>query len=119
MTVCLTDLILVNTGYVIISFISSETMYTHTLFTLCKFTEEKFGQAEKTELDAHLENLLAKADTTKHWTERIMKQTEVLLQPNLSKSSGVHKIRPGGHARQNSNSLIVSTVVAVNAAALT
>uniref|UniRef100_A0A671UJG0 Endophilin-B1 n=1 Tax=Sparus aurata TaxID=8175 RepID=A0A671UJG0_SPAAU len=47
-----------------------------------QFTEEKFGQAEKTELDAHLENLLVRAENTKQWTERIMKQTEVLLQPN-------------------------------------
>uniref|UniRef100_A0A8C5KW13 Endophilin-B1 n=2 Tax=Jaculus jaculus TaxID=51337 RepID=A0A8C5KW13_JACJA len=46
------------------------------------FTEEKLGQAEKTELDAHLENLLSKAECTKVWTEKIMKQTEVLLQPN-------------------------------------
>ncbi|NWT47118.1 SHLB1 protein, partial [Chroicocephalus maculipennis] len=49
------------------------------------FTEEKLGQAEKTELDAHLENLLSKAECTKLWTEKIMKQTEVLLQPNPSK----------------------------------
>ncbi|KAM4023487.1 endophilin-B1 isoform 2-T2 [Anomaloglossus baeobatrachus] len=47
-----------------------------------QFTEEKLGQAEKTELDAHLENLLTKAESTKQWTEKIMKQTEVLLQPN-------------------------------------
>ncbi|XP_027010048.1 endophilin-B1a [Tachysurus fulvidraco] len=47
-----------------------------------QFTEEKFGQAEKTELDAHLENLLTRAECTKHWTEKILKQTEVLLQPN-------------------------------------
>ncbi|XP_036410036.1 endophilin-B1b isoform X1 [Megalops cyprinoides] len=47
-----------------------------------QFTEEKLGQAEITELDAHLENLLTRAETTKQWTERIMKQTEVLLQPN-------------------------------------
>uniref|UniRef100_A0A8C5R662 Endophilin-B1 n=1 Tax=Leptobrachium leishanense TaxID=445787 RepID=A0A8C5R662_9ANUR len=47
-----------------------------------QFTEEKLGQAEKTELDAHLENLLAKADSTKLWTEKVMRQTEVLLQPN-------------------------------------
>uniref|UniRef100_A0AAY4D805 Endophilin-B1 n=1 Tax=Denticeps clupeoides TaxID=299321 RepID=A0AAY4D805_9TELE len=47
-----------------------------------QFTEEKLGQAEKTELDAHLENLLSRAECTKQWTERIMKQTEVLLQPN-------------------------------------
>ncbi|KAM7316791.1 hypothetical protein ACRRTK_024522 [Alexandromys fortis] len=49
-----------------------------------QFTEEKFGQAEKTELDAHFENLLARADSTKNWTDRILRQTEVLLQPNPS-----------------------------------
>ncbi|XP_073704453.1 endophilin-B1b isoform X2 [Garra rufa] len=47
-----------------------------------QFTEERFGQAEKTELDAHLETLLSRAESTKHWTEKVMKQTEVLLQPN-------------------------------------
>ncbi|XP_044052393.1 endophilin-B2a isoform X1 [Siniperca chuatsi] len=47
-----------------------------------QFTEEKFGQAEKTELDAHFENLMSRADCTKHWTEKIYRQTEVLLQPN-------------------------------------
>lgn len=56
-------------------------------YFLFQFTEEKFGQAEKTELDAHLENLLVRAETTKHWTEKIMKQTEVLLQPNPSKTT--------------------------------
>ncbi|XP_067398121.1 endophilin-B2 isoform X5 [Emydura macquarii macquarii] len=49
-----------------------------------QFTEEKLGQAEKTELDAHFENLLARADITKNWTEKILHQTEVLLQPNPS-----------------------------------
>ncbi|XP_072570504.1 endophilin-B2b isoform X4 [Paramormyrops kingsleyae] len=49
-----------------------------------QFTEEKLGQAEKTELDAHLENLLARADCTKNWTEKIFRQTEILLQPNPS-----------------------------------
>ncbi|XP_054545730.1 endophilin-B2 isoform X3 [Talpa occidentalis] len=49
-----------------------------------QFTEEKFGQAEKTELDAHFENLLTRADSTKNWTEKILRQTEVLLQPNPS-----------------------------------
>ncbi|KAL8222249.1 UNVERIFIED_CONTAM: hypothetical protein K2H54_075202 [Gekko kuhli] len=46
-----------------------------------QFTEEKCGQAEKTEFDAHWENL-SKTECTKHWTEKIMRQTEVLLQPN-------------------------------------
>ncbi|XP_061836637.1 endophilin-B2b isoform X2 [Nerophis lumbriciformis] len=49
-----------------------------------QFTEEKLGQAEKTELDPHLENLLSRADCTKNWTEKILRQTEVLLQPNPS-----------------------------------
>uniref|UniRef100_A0AAX7ST48 SH3-domain GRB2-like endophilin B2b n=1 Tax=Astatotilapia calliptera TaxID=8154 RepID=A0AAX7ST48_ASTCA len=49
-----------------------------------QFTEEKLGQAEKTELDPHLENLITRADSTKNWTEKILKQTEVLLQPNPS-----------------------------------
>ncbi|XP_051964028.1 endophilin-B2a isoform X2 [Xyrauchen texanus] len=47
-----------------------------------QFTEEKLGQAEKTELDAHFENLQSRADCTKNWTEKIYRQTEVLLQPN-------------------------------------
>ncbi|XP_034403523.1 endophilin-B2-like isoform X2 [Cyclopterus lumpus] len=47
-----------------------------------QFTEEKLGQAEKTELDPHLENLITRADCTKNWTEKIFRQTEVLLQPN-------------------------------------
>ncbi|XP_056259468.1 endophilin-B2-like isoform X4 [Seriola aureovittata] len=49
-----------------------------------QFTEEKLGQAEKTELDPHLENLITRADGTKNWTEKILRQTEVLLQPNPS-----------------------------------
>uniref|UniRef100_A0A8C6LRD0 Endophilin-B1 n=1 Tax=Nothobranchius furzeri TaxID=105023 RepID=A0A8C6LRD0_NOTFU len=49
-----------------------------------QYTEEKLGQAEKTELDAHLENLMSRADCTKNWTEKIYRQTEVLLQPNPS-----------------------------------
>ncbi|XP_028312375.1 endophilin-B2-like isoform X4 [Gouania willdenowi] len=55
------------------------------LFTRAvQFTEEKLGQAEKTELDVTFENLLLRADATKLWTEKIFRQTEVLLQPNPS-----------------------------------
>lgn len=61
-----------------------------TLYSFCQFTEEKLGQAEKTELDAHLENLLVRAENTKAWTEKIMKQTEVVLQPNPSKRHLLH-----------------------------
>uniref|UniRef100_A0A674AFG8 Endophilin-B1 n=1 Tax=Salmo trutta TaxID=8032 RepID=A0A674AFG8_SALTR len=53
-------------------------------FRVQSFTGEKFGQVEKTELDAHFENLLSRADSTKNWTEKIFRQTEVLLQPNPS-----------------------------------
>ncbi|XP_041430171.1 SH3 domain containing GRB2 like, endophilin B2 S homeolog isoform X4 [Xenopus laevis] len=49
-----------------------------------QFTQENLGQAEKTELDAHFENLLTRADNTKNWTEKILHQTEVLLQPSPS-----------------------------------
>lgn len=49
-----------------------------------QFTEEKLGQAEKTELDAHFESLMGRADCTKNWTEKIYRQTEYLLQPNPS-----------------------------------
>ncbi|XP_050389646.1 endophilin-B1 isoform X4 [Patella vulgata] len=47
-----------------------------------QFTEEKLGSAEKTELDAHFENLLQRAEKTRIWTERVLKQTEAVLQPN-------------------------------------
>ncbi|XP_024273025.1 endophilin-B2 isoform X3 [Oncorhynchus tshawytscha] len=53
-----------------------------------QFTGEKFGQVEKTELDAHFENLLSRADSTKNWTEKIFRQTEVLLQPNPIDNTG-------------------------------
>ncbi|XP_053380775.1 endophilin-B1-like isoform X4 [Mercenaria mercenaria] len=47
-----------------------------------QFTEEKLGSAEKTELDAHFENLLNRSEKTRIWTDRTLKQTEALLQPN-------------------------------------
>ncbi|KAL4218692.1 Endophilin-B1 [Mactra antiquata] len=47
-----------------------------------QFTEEKLGSAEKTELDAHFENLLNRAEKTRVWTDRSLKATEALLQPN-------------------------------------
>lgn len=63
-----------------------------------KYTEEKLGQAEKTELDAHLENLITRADCTKNWTEKIFRQTEVLLQPNPSNNLHGHLMfRIWGH----------------------
>lgn len=47
-----------------------------------QYTEEKFGASEKTELDAHFENLAQRADRTKQWTEKILARTEGVLTPN-------------------------------------
>ncbi|CAL8285462.1 unnamed protein product [Lota lota] len=47
-----------------------------------QYTGETLGQAERTEFDANLEGLLALAESTKTWTDQIISQTEVLLQPN-------------------------------------
>uniref|UniRef100_A0A1I8G8Z2 BAR domain-containing protein n=2 Tax=Macrostomum lignano TaxID=282301 RepID=A0A1I8G8Z2_9PLAT len=46
------------------------------------FTEEKLGQAERTEYDADFENLLNAADQAQNWTERIVASTEAVLEPN-------------------------------------
>ena len=54
------------------------------LFPTFQFTEEKFGTAEKTEYDAQFDNLMARAEKTKQWTEQIKKATEALIQPNPS-----------------------------------
>ncbi|XP_047117369.1 endophilin-B1 isoform X1 [Schistocerca piceifrons] len=47
-----------------------------------QLTEEKLGTSEKTELDAHFENLAERSDTTKLWTEKILRDTEAVLTPN-------------------------------------
>lgn len=47
-----------------------------------QYTGENLGQADKTELDPGLEELLDRAHATKTWTDKIISQTEVLLQPN-------------------------------------
>ncbi|CAG0884018.1 unnamed protein product [Darwinula stevensoni] len=47
-----------------------------------QYTEEKLGTSEKTELDAHFENLAQRADTTKKWTEKILSDTQSVLIPN-------------------------------------
>ncbi|XP_059210026.1 endophilin-B1-like [Centropristis striata] len=47
-----------------------------------QYTEESLGQADKTDFQPGLEQLLAQADATKTWTDKIISQTEVLLQPN-------------------------------------
>lgn len=40
------------------------------------------GTSEKTELDAHFEHLAERAECTKNWTEKIVKNTESVLTPN-------------------------------------
>ncbi|XP_046675995.1 endophilin-B1 isoform X3 [Homalodisca vitripennis] len=47
-----------------------------------QLTEEKLGTSEKTELDAHFENLAERSDVTKQWTEKILRDTEAVLTPN-------------------------------------
>lgn len=52
------------------------------LSRVVQLTEEKLGTSEKTELDAHFENLSDRADITKQWTEKIVRDTEAVLTPN-------------------------------------
>uniref|UniRef100_A0A1B6CNB0 Uncharacterized protein n=1 Tax=Clastoptera arizonana TaxID=38151 RepID=A0A1B6CNB0_9HEMI len=52
------------------------------LSRVVQLTEEKLGTSEKTELDAHFENLAERSDTTKQWTEKILRDTESVLTPN-------------------------------------
>lgn len=48
-----------------------------------QFTEEKLGQAiDRTEFDEQFEQMLARADRTKQWTERLTSHVETVLQPN-------------------------------------
>ena len=58
-----------------------------------QYTEEKLDQAEKTELDAHFENLLQRADSTRHWTETIVSQAECVLLPNPMTHVGLRNVR--------------------------
>lgn len=52
------------------------------LSRVVQLTEEKLGTSEKTELDAHFENLAERSDVTKQWTEKIVRDTEAVLTPN-------------------------------------
>jgi endophilin-B len=48
-----------------------------------QFTEEKLGQVtDRTEYDDNFEQLLARADRTKLWTEKLTSHVETVLQPN-------------------------------------
>lgn len=52
------------------------------LSRVVQLTEEKLGTSERTELDAHFENLAERSDTTKLWTEKLLSDTEAVLTPN-------------------------------------
>lgn len=52
------------------------------LSRVVQLTEEKLGTSEKTELDAHFENLAERSDQTKLWTEKLLSDTEAVLTPN-------------------------------------
>lgn len=47
-----------------------------------QLTEEKIGNAEKTEYDPHFLDLCRKAEQTQKWTEKVLKGVEGMLQPN-------------------------------------
>lgn len=47
-----------------------------------QLTEEKLGTSERTELDSHLENLVERAECSRNWTEKIVKNSESVLIPN-------------------------------------
>ena len=57
-----------------------------------QYTEEKLGKAEQTPLDAHFENLLARADKTEEHTRRLLACMEGYLQPNPSKQIGAQPV---------------------------
>ncbi|KAG7210790.1 hypothetical protein KM043_012282 [Ampulex compressa] len=52
------------------------------LSRVVQLTEETLGTSEKTELDAHLEHLAERANATKTWTEKILRNMEAVLTPN-------------------------------------
>lgn len=52
------------------------------MMQIFQFTEEKLGKSEKTELDAHFENLWERAESTKKFTEKLVKDSESVLVPN-------------------------------------
>ncbi|KAJ8961204.1 hypothetical protein NQ318_008887 [Aromia moschata] len=52
------------------------------LSRVVQLTEEKLGTSEKTELDAHFENLWSRAENTKNYTETIVRDAESVLIPN-------------------------------------
>lgn len=75
------------------------------LFNRAKqYTEETFLKAEKTELDAHFENLLQRADKTEEHTKKLLACIESYLQPNPTirmEDVFYEKLGKDTHQRQN------------------
>ncbi|CAD7012473.1 unnamed protein product [Ceratitis capitata] len=53
-----------------------------TLSRVVQLTEEKLGTTERTEYDNEFQNLAERADITKTWTEKLVRDTETVLIPN-------------------------------------
>ncbi|XP_064539495.1 endophilin-B1-like [Drosophila montana] len=53
-----------------------------TISRVVQLTEEKLGIIERTEYDIHFQNLAERADVTKTWTEKLVRDTESVLIPN-------------------------------------
>ncbi|XP_032293181.1 endophilin-B2 isoform X3 [Drosophila virilis] len=53
-----------------------------TISRVVQLTEEKLGTTERTEYDIHFQNLAERADVTKTWTEKLVRDTESVLIPN-------------------------------------
>lgn len=72
----------VNKETVVLLCSTSDIIHFAIFHILLQLTEEKLGTAEKTELDSHFENLAERAECTKTWTEKILRDTETVLTPN-------------------------------------
>ncbi|XP_065191912.1 endophilin-B1-like [Sycon ciliatum] len=54
-----------------------------------QLTEEKLGHSEKTDFDQNFENLSARADRSKLWTEKIVKEAEHVLRPSAGSNEKI------------------------------
>ena len=62
------------------------------MFSCPQYTEEKIGNAEKTELDRHFESLSLQADAARQWTEKLVTGAEAVLIPNPGESLVIEDI---------------------------
>ena len=54
---------------------------------ILQYTEEKLGQAERTEMEPEYQALEKKADLTKSYTEKIKNNTAAVIVPNPGKAN--------------------------------